>query len=325
MSDSAGLHARSRSLDFFGATAIGICVALGFAQTAHAEEAPPAEPPAAETPAPEAPAAEPEYVPPPEASEGVGGWAVVDPVTGNVHGVIVGTIDTFNSRGGTIGHEYMGCHANCVLRFQTRATADGNVAGWHGTQTHIDANGNATQSNDGSVKWNAQTKTFSIGGQVPGGTRTQTLVPERTARDPQGMDLSTGIIDIETNSRFFAEGQSARVRVFQNDLSSPSSSVTIEFPLWSPEGKTFSYLLRHGWTQDPSESELALEGIGQDINGALMAEGYTKTETIEDPETGDVTESEVLDTENGFVSAIQSVTREVLDFLGSLLGLRQTP
>ena len=297
---------------------------VAIAPLAHAEEAPPAEPPSAETPAPEAPAPEPEYVPPPEASEGVGGWAVVDPVTGNVHGVIVGTIDTFNSRGGTIGHEYMGCHANCVLRFQTRATADGNVAGWHGTQTHIDSNGNATQSNDGSVRWNAQTRTFSIGGQVPGGTRTQTLVPERTARDPEGMNLHTGIVDIDTNSRFFAEGQSSRVRVFQNDLSSPSSSVTIEFPLWSPEGKAFSYLLRHGWMQDPSESELALEGIGNDIDDALMADGYTTTETVEDPETGEVSESEVLDTDNGFVSAIQSVTKEVLDFLGSLLGLRQT-
>lgn len=311
-----------RGLSFIALFAI-LFSFVAFSPVAHAEEAPPAEPPAAETPAPEAPATEPEYVPPPEASEGVGGWAVVDPVTGNVHGVIVGTIDTFRSveaRGG-MGHEYMGCHANCVLRFQTRATADGNVAGWHGTQTHIDSNGNATQSNDGSVRWNAQTRTFSIGGQVPGGTRTQTLVPERTARDPQGMDLSTGIVDIETNSRFFAEGQSARVRVFQNDLSSPSSSVTIEFPLWSPEGKPFSYLLRHGWTQDPSESELALEGIGQDIDGALMAEGYTKTETLEDPETGETTTVEVLDTTNPLVTALQSVTREVLDFLGSLLGL----
>jgi RimJ/RimL family protein N-acetyltransferase len=95
------------------------------ATPAWAEDAP------SETP-PSEPAAEAEYVPPPEAHEGVGGWAVVDPETGNVHGVIVGTIETFNSRGGAIGHEYMGCHSNCVLRFQTRATADGNVAGWRG-------------------------------------------------------------------------------------------------------------------------------------------------------------------------------------------------
>ena len=31
-----------------------------------------------------------EYVPPPEAFEGLGGWAVVDPTTGFVYGVIVG-------------------------------------------------------------------------------------------------------------------------------------------------------------------------------------------------------------------------------------------
>jgi hypothetical protein len=170
-----------------------------------ASEAPPAD---------SAPAA-PDYVPPPEAHEGVGGWAVVDPATGNVHGVIVGTIETFNSvqaRGG-MGHEYMGCHANCVLRFQTRATADGNVAGWHGTQTHIDSQGNASQSNDGSVKWNPSTNTFSLNNQVVGGQRSMTLVPERTARDAAGMDLGTGIIDIETLATREAAGQSARVRI----------------------------------------------------------------------------------------------------------------
>ena len=172
----------------------GASVALASigAAPAWAEDAP------IETP-PSEPAAEPEYVPPPEAHEGVGGWAVVDPETGNVHGVIVGTIETFNSRGGAIGHEYMGCHSNCVLRFQTRATADGNVAGWHGTQTHVDAQGQATQSNDGSVKWNPSTRTFSLNNQVVGGQRSMTLVPERTARDAAGMDLGTGIVDIQTN------------------------------------------------------------------------------------------------------------------------------
>lgn len=290
---------------------------------AWAEEAPPSEPPAAETPAPEAPAAEPEYVPPPEASEGAGGWAVVDPETGNVHGVIVGTLDTFNAWGGKIGQEYMGCHANCVLRFQTRATADGNVAGWHGMSTQIDANGNAVQTNDGSVKWNPQTKTFSIGTQSNGGVTTRTLVPELTARDPQRSDLSTGIINIETRALMNADGQSARVRVFQDTQSSPTSLVTIEYPLWSPEAKTFSYLLREGWRQDPSIVEETLGGIGSDIDEALVADGFATTATVVDEESGETTETVVLDSEEGFVVAIQSVTRQVLDFLGSLFGLSE--
>lgn len=295
---------------------------------AWAEEAPPAEPPAAEAPvqdapAPEASPTEPEYVPPPEAAEGVGGWAVVDPETGNVHGVIVGTLDTFNTWGGKIGQEYMGCTANCVLRFQTRATADGNVAGWHGTSTQIDANGNAVQTNDGSVKWNAQTRTFSIGTQHSGGVTTRTLVPELTARDSQRSDLSTGVINIETRALMSADGQSARVRVFQDSLSSPTSLLTIEHPLWSPEAKTFSYLLREGWRQDPSIVEETLGGIGSDVDEALVADGYTATETVVHEETGETTETVVLDSEDGFVVAIQSVTRQVLDFLGSLFGLSE--
>ena len=71
------------------------------------------------------------YVPPAEASEGVGGWAVVDPVTNVVHGVIVCDIQNCGPGGtfdGVLPGEYMGC-TNCNLRFQTRATADGNVAG----------------------------------------------------------------------------------------------------------------------------------------------------------------------------------------------------
>ena len=35
------------------------------------------------------------YTPPPEASQGVGGWAIVHPGTGVVHGVIVATIETY--------------------------------------------------------------------------------------------------------------------------------------------------------------------------------------------------------------------------------------
>jgi len=147
-----------------------------------------------------------EYVPPPEAFEGLGGWAVIDPTTGIVYGVIVGDWneevwqEVKNTR--TIDG-YMGCPGPCALRFQTRATADGNVAGWHGTQYHIDENGNATMSNDGSVRFNELTGTFDITNQSGSGVTTQqTLVPSKTSRDANGegtsMDIHTGIVDIKT-------------------------------------------------------------------------------------------------------------------------------
>ena len=296
----------------------GASVALASigATPAWAEDAP------IETP-PSEPAAEAEYVPPPEAHEGVGGWAVVDPETGNVHGVIVGTIETFNSRGGAIGHEYMGCHSNCVLRFQTRATADGNVAGWHGTQTHVDAQGQATQSNDGSVKWNPSTRTFSLNNQVVGGQRSMTLVPERTARDAAGMDLGTGIVDIQTNITREAQGQTARVRVFQSDLQDTSSDVSLMFPLWSPEGKTFSYVLGQSWLGANQDSRAALDQITLDVDGALAADGYTTDESSLDPDTGEEVTETVVDDNNAFVQAIRSVTQSVVEFLGTMFGLNR--
>ena len=298
----------------------GATVALASigATPAWAEDAP------IETP-PSEPAAEAEYVPPPEAHEGVGGWAVVDPATGNVHGVIVGTIETFNSvqaKGG-MGHEYMGCHANCVLRFQTRATADGNVAGWHGTQTHVDAQGQATQSNDGSVKWNPSTRTFSLNNQVVGGQRSMTLVPERTARDAAGMDLGTGIVDIQTNITREAQGQTARVRVFQSDLQDTSSDVSLMFPLWSPEGKTFSYVLGQSWPGANQDSRAALDQITLDVDGALAADGYTTDESSLDPDTGEEVTETVVDDNNAFVQAIRSVTQSVVEFLGTMFGLNR--
>ena len=286
------------------------------ATPAWAEDAP------SETP-PSEPAAEAEYVPPPEAHEGVGGWAVVDPETGTVHGVIVGTIETFNSRGGAIGHEYMGCHSNCVLRFQTRATADGNVAGWHGTQTHVDSQGQATQSNDGSVKWNPSTRTFSLNNQVVGGQRSMTLVPERTARDAAGMDLGTGIVDIQTNITREAQGQTARVRVFQSDLQDTSSDVSLVFPLWSPEGKTFSYVLGQSWLGANQDSRAALDQITLDVDGALAADGYTTDEISLDPDTGEEVAETVVDDNNAFVQAIRSVTQSVVEFLGTMFGLNR--
>ena len=63
-------------------------------------------------------------------------------------------------------YEFMGCKAGCILRHQTNATSDGNVAGWHGTTFHSDDSGNTTYSNNGSVKWDESDKTYSINSET---------------------------------------------------------------------------------------------------------------------------------------------------------------
>ena len=268
-----------------------------------------------------------EYVPPPEAFEGPGGWAVIDPTTGIVYGVIVGdwNAETWEEVKNTRTVDgYMGCPAPCELRFQTRATADGNVAGWHGTQTNIDADGNATQTNDGSVRFDQSSGTFQINNQSGDGTTsTQTLVPEKTARDANGqgrsMDLGTGIVDIRTSKKIASGSESASVTTYRSDLSDTTVDAVIALPGLGSDG-TLEYVFG---TSGNSSAEPVNE-LGQiktDLISILMGIGFTKSTNSVDEETGEESTAEVLDELNPFVATILNVTQGIVDFFSSLLGL----
>jgi hypothetical protein len=293
----------SRIQKIAAATALSLLFSFGIAQPSFAEE----------------------YVPPPEAFEGLGGWAVIDPTTGIVYGVIVGdwNAETWEEVKNTRTVDgYMGCPAPCELRFQTRATADGNVAGWHGTQTNVDADGNATQTNDGSVRFDQSTGNFQINNQTGDSSSSQTLVPERTARDANGegrsMDLGTGIVDIRTSKKIVSGSESASVDTYRSDLSDTTVDAVIALPGLSSEG-TLEYVFgsRENTSLEPV-SELGQ--VRTDLISILMGMGFTKTVESVDEETGEESSTEVLDESNAFVGAIMSVTEGIVDFLSSLLG-----
>ena len=196
----------------------------------------------------------PAYTPPIEASQGPGGWAVVHPVTGVVHGVIVGTIETYNTWNGRMPSEYMGCPAGCLLRFQTRATADGNVAGWHGPE----------------VTYDSSDQTFNLGytSQSPEGSTTvkQKLIPEKTAAD--GINLGTGLVDIR--SEFIStqvNGLVVKLTKIQETFESQDQSV-VEFQDW----QSFTY-------QNSSEMNQNLES---DVDSALIAQGFETEDPVAD-------------------------------------------
>jgi hypothetical protein len=293
----------SRIQKIAAATALSLLFSFGIAQPSFAEE----------------------YVPPPEAFEGVGGWAVIDPTTGIVYGVIVGdwNAETWEEVKNTRTVDgYMGCPAPCELRFQTRATADGNVAGWHGTQTTVDADGNATQTNDGSVRFDESTGNFQINNQTGDSSSSQTLVPEKTARDANGegrsMDLGTGIVDIRTSKKIVSGSESASVDTYRSDLSDTTVDAVIALPGLGSEG-TLEYVFgsRENTSLEP------VSEIGQvrtDLISILMGMGFTTTLETIDEETGEVSSTEVIDESNTFVSAILTVTQGIVDFLSSLLG-----
>jgi hypothetical protein len=266
-----------------------------------------------------------EYVPPPEAFEGLGGWAVIDPTTGIVYGVIVGdwNAETWEEVKNTRTVDgYMGCPAPCALRFQTRATADGNVAGWHGTQTNIDAGGNATQTNDGSVRFDQSTGNFQIINQTGDSSTSQTLVPEKTSRDENGegrsMDLGTGIVDIKTSKKIVSGSESATVDTYRSDLADTTVDAVIALPGLGSEG-TLEYVFgsRENTSLEPVNE---LGQIRTDLISVLMGMGFSKTVESLDEETGESSTTEVLDESNAFVGAIMSVTEGIVDFLSSLLG-----
>jgi hypothetical protein len=80
-----------------------------------------------------------------ETSEAVGGFAIVNPETGVVHGVIVGSIEYFGGNNRTMGSEYMGCPAGCLIVQQSTADQSGNVAGIHGPNVTYNDNRNVFQ------------------------------------------------------------------------------------------------------------------------------------------------------------------------------------
>jgi hypothetical protein len=238
----------------------------------------------------------------------------VDPNTGIVHGVIVCTNDVCGPSGsfaGKLPGEYMGC-TNCNLRFQTRATDDGNVAGFSGHSYDIDSSGNASIKNDGSVKWNEKEKNFTIKNSSTDSTkskviRTQTLIPEKTASD--GKNLHTGIVDINTEyESSIIAGQRVKGSTKQQSLEDRNSTINVEFPNWSA-GKNFTY-------ENPN---LLVENIETDVDNQLKKDGFDTTTNV-DPETKLVEESQ----EEIFVKAIKMLTENVKVFFSNIFGFIQT-
>jgi hypothetical protein len=209
----------------------------------------------------------------------------------------------------------MGCPGPCALRFQTRATADGNVAGWHGTQYHVDENGNPGYSNDGSVRFNELTGTFEINSQSGSGATTQqTLVPSKTSRDVNGegtsMDIHTGIVETTTSATIEAAGESAAVRAIRRKSADSTLEGTVRFNGLGPIGTV---------TINDFDS-LGAKSLESSVISILMYQGFTRIETVVNEESGEETSTQVLDNSSSFVNAILQLSQEVGVFLDSLLG-----
>lgn len=93
--------------------------------------------------------------PPTPTQAAVGGFAVVNPETGVVHGVITGSVEYFSNNNRTINSDFMGCSASCQIIMQSTATQNGNVVGLrsqeNGLSVIYDQNRNIFQVSEPNV------------------------------------------------------------------------------------------------------------------------------------------------------------------------------
>jgi hypothetical protein len=218
--------------------------------------------------------------------EEVGGWAVVNPETNQVHGVIVCTESVCGSTGswgGVLPGEYMGC-TNCSLKFQTKATDDGNVAGWHGENvTYIPEDETFEMTNNYSTD----------DGDVE---QVMVVIPSKTASD--GKDLYTGV---ETKSKLKTKpvnGQTATVDTVQQGTKGSVATIEVTYDQW-----TATSTLRYESDNLGNEFE---NNIDSNIE-SIFDNRYSNPEKEEEYR-------------NMFYETITTLTVKVKNFISSLFG-----
>lgn len=270
--------------------------------------APKPEPTPAPKPEPTPAPAENEYVPPPEAFNGLGGWAVVDPNTGKVHGVIVGNYNSMDDwiysrdRMKTDNSHYMGCPSPCVLRFQTSASADGNVAGWHGD----------------NVRWDEKTKSFVMGNQSShngvSSQSTTTITPGVIPGDPESMrKYMTMMTQLETQGLYVdSEGGVRNLRLtgtVENQMVWDEESdqwVTLQFPDSPIEDEVFRF-------QSP---RFVIESFRIDFDESLARAGLNVEAELEEP----AADGNPNDEFPGFIDAVRGLVDRIVSFFQTWWG-----
>jgi hypothetical protein len=220
------------------------------------------------------------------AEEEVGGWAVVNPETNQVHGVIVCTESVCGSTGswgGVLPGEYMGC-TNCSLKFQTKATDDGNVAGWHGE----------------NVTYKPEDQTFEMTNNysTDDGDVEQVMVvtPSQTASD--GKDLFTGVQTKTKLKTKAVNNQTAVVELTKESSQDVVVPVKVQYEQWNG-GTSFFY-----------------ESVDQ-----LQSNIDTDVESVFTPcDTCNADPEQVEEYRNAFYETVTTLTTRVKNFIASLFG-----
>lgn len=241
------------------------------------------------TPAP----AENEYVPPPEAFNGVGGWASVDPVTGRVTQVSVA--DYRNVENWRAANE-IAKQRGFIIVFQTSPSADGNVAGWHGDNVSWD------QKNQSFILRN-ENSTNGVSSQS-----TTTITPGVIPGDPESMQkYMTMMTQLETQGLYVdSEGVVRNQRLtgtVENQMVWDEESdqwVTLQFPDSSIEDEVFRF-------QSP---RFVIESFRIDLDESLARAGLNVEAELEEP----AADGNPNDEFPGFIDAVRGLADRIVSF-----------
>ena len=251
------------------------------------------EPAPAPKPEPTPAPAENEYVPPPEAFNGVGGWASVDPVTGRVTQVSVA--DYRNVENWRAANE-IAKQRGFIIVFQTSASADGNVAGWHGD----------------NVSWNQENQSFILRNENStngvSSQSTTTITPGVIPGDPESMQKYMKMMtELETQGLYVgSEGVVRNQRLtgtVENQMVWDEESdqwVTLQFPDSPIEDEVFRF-------QSP---KFVIESFRIDLDESLAHAGLNVEEELEEPVVGDTSDNEFP----GFVDAVRGLADRIVSF-----------
>jgi|688.fasta_scaffold335056_1 hypothetical protein len=144
-----------------------------------------------------------------ETSVAMGGFAIVNPETGVVHGVIVGSIEEFGGNDKTMPNAFMGCPPGCKIILQSTADKNNNVAGIHGPTITYDNNRNVFQNTITDVT-QSETIVESVSNVLVSDATNAVITPRDTETVILLTDTMTSItetkIDVNFSKRIYEFG-----------------------------------------------------------------------------------------------------------------------
>jgi hypothetical protein len=232
----------------------------------------------------------------------LGGWAAVDKETGEVLTVTVGNYNSMEDWEYT-KRRMAERQPGVVMRFQTGASEDGNVAGWNNAQWDEKSDRFVLNNQSSSGGVSSQSTTTIRPGVVPGDERSlRNYMSTRTK-----LTSSTTYTDEQGNTA--TQRVEGTLSNYQKEDRTEGPDVRLSFPDSPIESESFDY----------SSPQLAIESFEADVDAALTGEGLSLPV---EPEVLDSSESAEPDQSEGvsLAEAVRGLATRMVEFFTGWFG-----